>query len=386
MKLRNFMYATMIACAFASCSKDDVIDNGTDPVAAEGELVITLATNDAKTKADEHQSADELTINNLTVYVYEVSEQAGVKTYTYAGQTAETDVIATNAAGDATILTIRGLEVNKKYICFGYANMVAPATIPEFSDAMIVEIGANGFVPDNLPMTGKSEEVTLSSTSNTALIKLDRAVSRVDVVGLTLDVDATGATFAADSASFLLTGLSINGVTTKVNTDGTYAATPTYWGGLAQNIWGNVVGGKTFFNKTAFTPAPVTAEDKEGNDTPATIYTCSNEAPAASFYILPNPAASSTAGLSLTTLVLSGKFSYKKGTTAVAPAATEYPVVIAKDGLGDDATGAIEQNKLYRISMTVAGPGRGIDGAGTDLIIKASVTDYTVLTQSVVVE
>lgn len=29
MKLRNLLYATMIACAFASCSKDDdPIDNG----------------------------------------------------------------------------------------------------------------------------------------------------------------------------------------------------------------------------------------------------------------------------------------------------------------------------------------------------------------------
>ena len=44
MKLRNLMYATMIACAFASCSKDDVIDNGPDPV-AKGDSAFTIVVN-----------------------------------------------------------------------------------------------------------------------------------------------------------------------------------------------------------------------------------------------------------------------------------------------------------------------------------------------------
>lgn len=378
MKLRNFMYATMIACAFASCSNDDVIP-GTDPIAAEGELVISLETKDAKTKA---QSSEELTIKNLTVYVYEVGGTSDNPTYTYAGETKGENVVATNAKGTATELTVKGLEINKTYICFGYANMVAPTTTPAYGKEMLVEIPTEGFKADFLPMTGKSNQVTLSTSSNTATIELIRAVSRVDVVGLKLDVDGTS--FQADKASFEMTGLSINGVTTQVNTDGSYAATPTYWGGLAKDIWGNVVGGKTFFNKTSFSPAAESVNDTKGSASPAVIYTCSEQAPAASFYILPNPAASGD--LTLTTLVLSGKFGYTKGNTVVAPAATEYPVEIAKSGLGKDATGAILQNKLYRIDLTIAGPGKGLGGDGTDLIIKATVADYTPISQVVVVE
>lgn len=382
MKLRNFMYATMIACAFASCSNDDVIP-GTDPIAAEGELVISLETKDAKTKT---QSSEELTIKNLTVYVYEVGGTNVNPTYTYAGETKGVDVVATNAEGTATALTVKGLEINKTYICFGYANMDAPTTAPVYGKEMLVEIPEAGFKADFLPMTGKSNQVTLSTSSNTATIELIRAVSRVDVVGLHLDVDADGTSFLADKASFEMTGLSINGVTTQVNTDGSYAATPTYWGGLAKDIWGNVVGGKTFFNKTSFSPVAELVNDTKGSTSPAVIYTCSEQAPAASFYILPNPAVSASEDLTLTTLVLSGKFGYTKGNTVVAPAATEYPVEIAKSGLGNDATGEIEQNKLYRIDLTIAGPGKGLGGDGTDLIIKATVVDYSPISQVVVVE
>ena len=49
MKLRNLMYATMIACAFASCSNDDVIENGPD---AKGDASLTIDLGVKSTKAD----------------------------------------------------------------------------------------------------------------------------------------------------------------------------------------------------------------------------------------------------------------------------------------------------------------------------------------------
>ena len=51
MKLRNLMYATMIACAFASCSNDDVPtpDNGNPDV--EGGTSLALKIDQPTTKA-----------------------------------------------------------------------------------------------------------------------------------------------------------------------------------------------------------------------------------------------------------------------------------------------------------------------------------------------
>ena len=45
MKLRNLMYATMIACAFASCSNDDVPtpDNGNPDVEGGTSLALKLS-------------------------------------------------------------------------------------------------------------------------------------------------------------------------------------------------------------------------------------------------------------------------------------------------------------------------------------------------------
>lgn len=64
MKLRNLMYATMIACAFASCSNDDVPtpDNGNPDV--EGGTSLALKIDQPTTKAG---GGD---IRNLTVLVF----------------------------------------------------------------------------------------------------------------------------------------------------------------------------------------------------------------------------------------------------------------------------------------------------------------------------
>lgn len=69
MKLRNLMYATMIACAFASCSKDDVIP-GTDPV-AEGDASLEIKIESpALTKATVVEGETDATISSLKVYVF----------------------------------------------------------------------------------------------------------------------------------------------------------------------------------------------------------------------------------------------------------------------------------------------------------------------------
>ena len=67
MKLRNLMYATMIACAFASCSNDDVPTPDQGGANAEGTVLSVKFDAPLATKAD--GSIDEK-IDNLYMYVF----------------------------------------------------------------------------------------------------------------------------------------------------------------------------------------------------------------------------------------------------------------------------------------------------------------------------
>lgn len=67
MKLRNFIYATMVACAFASCSEDEIPGQGeNEEVKGEAALSVNLA--DIVTKANANDS--EATIKSLTAYIF----------------------------------------------------------------------------------------------------------------------------------------------------------------------------------------------------------------------------------------------------------------------------------------------------------------------------
>lgn len=67
MKLRNLMYATMIACAFASCSNDDVIENGPD---AKGDASLTIDLGVKSTKAD-IAAGTETAVNDINIFLLE---------------------------------------------------------------------------------------------------------------------------------------------------------------------------------------------------------------------------------------------------------------------------------------------------------------------------
>lgn len=82
MKLRNLLFATMFACAFASCSSDD--DPTIDPTpaeAADAYLDIAVNTKTVGTKAAVDNQGDyaregESTINNLTIAVFNADNDA----------------------------------------------------------------------------------------------------------------------------------------------------------------------------------------------------------------------------------------------------------------------------------------------------------------------
>lgn len=115
MKLRNLLYATMIACAFASCSNDDdPIDNGggNETPNAEAALEVKIAT-PALTKADD---VTDKTISSLAVLVFDVKtgllESKGVNE---AGKTEDitTSVVAKKITAGAKHVLVLANVANK---------------------------------------------------------------------------------------------------------------------------------------------------------------------------------------------------------------------------------------------------------------------------------
>ena len=72
MKLRNLLFGTMIACAFAACSnEDDPIVGPDQPQTGDVETTLAFAIKgaDTKTKAGTQTAAEEK-VNNLRVILY----------------------------------------------------------------------------------------------------------------------------------------------------------------------------------------------------------------------------------------------------------------------------------------------------------------------------
>lgn len=387
MKLRNLMYATMIACAFASCSKDEVVEPGNGPEAGTGDFTITVLTNGGKVTKANQTIPDELSINDFTVNVYSVSGTEDAPVYTWVkSQSLTTDFISKTESSDGySKMTIENLPLNQTYVCYGYANLgdAAPqGTGTAYGATAVVKIPDAGFIATDLPMVGTSEAKVLAATGTEYTIALDRVVSRVDIVGLTLDANA--GKFGASEVTFKLTGISINGVTTSVNSNNTaVAGDPAYWGWFAaDNVWHNTVGGKDFF-QDPFVGNTITSKSSEETASAKTITwgetpaSATVSTPAASYYILPNPSKTKVQ------VALQGLFSYVKDGQSTTALPSTYPVVVAEDGMDTSDNGVVTNNKLYRISITVAGPGSYGKGS---MLVNATVTDYELKTQSVVVE
>lgn len=176
MKLRNFMYATMIACAFASCSNDDVIENGPD---AKGDASLTIKIDTKGTKA--YGTGDE-TINELAVFLYKVTGE----TKTLAGK----QYVGTNYNTDGQIV-FEDLTVGDTYMCVGFANLgdisdaEAAGTTP-----LGLSIASGLYAANDIPMHGVSGNVDISATTeNVATIKLTRDLAKVELTAVALNMN-----------------------------------------------------------------------------------------------------------------------------------------------------------------------------------------------------
>ena len=188
------MYATMIACAFASCSKDDVIDNGPD---AKGDASLTIDLGVKSTKAD--IAADsETAVNNINIFLLEQETDKVVSR-----------VYLTSEIKSEYTYTFDNLEVGQKLYCVGFANFSKEMTSVPTSEVINVSGNIEG---TSLPMHGLSTDVTITAGDNVTTLTLVRDLARVELVDLTLDMSQQGDenAFTAGTFKFDFISASVN--------------------------------------------------------------------------------------------------------------------------------------------------------------------------------
>lgn len=400
MKLRNLMYATMIACAFASCSKDEVIDNGPDPV-AKGDASLTIKIDTKGTKA----AGDDATIKELAVFLYKVTGE----TKTLAGQ----QYVGIGSYNEDGQIVFEDLTVGDTYMCVGFANLGSVSKEQAAGTSPLGLTIAEGlYAADGIPMHGVSANVEISATENVATIKLTRDLAKVELTAVTLNMNylnEDGSRFGdytKGTAKFTFNSASINaavqaGSYTYSNA-GTYtyfmAENPVYVGGLTGWSW-NKGEGTSYSNAVVLSGYEISgsnlAEATQTIGTPAAgasdddkkAYAAQPVAkPAVVFYVLPNPEANNT------TLTL-------KGTMQLINASTEsqsninntvtgyYNIRVGEgatvnegSGFSYDGTG-VHANDYFKIQAIVVGTGSGLGGDKPKLIVKTTVNAWNEISQ-----
>lgn len=384
MKLRNLMYATMIACAFASCSKDDVIDNGPD---AKGDASLTIDLGVKSTKTD--IAADsETAVNNINIFLLEQSTNEVVSR-----------VYLTSEIKSGYTYTFDNLEVGQKLYCVGFANFGAEmTTVPENK---VINVTDN-IVGTNLPMHGISTDVTITAGDNVTTLTLVRDLARVELVDLTLDMSQQGTedVFTAGTFKFDFKSASVN-LAPKSSTvtfakrgtgnERSYAVGTDFVGGLAADVWKwndhqNKEQNDSYKKSdetvtfAIYTISETTQEQAVTKPESIVFYVLPNEgtkAEGSTEYTNDNPTAFTLNG----TMVVEN--AVRNGQTINNTYDSFYNIEIGKTGTitGQDKGAGILANKNYKISLAVAGIGGGSDGDRPSLKVRTVVEDWEEVSQ-----
>lgn len=404
MKLRNFMYATMIACAFASCSKDDEIPTpGTEP-AAEGTTLSLQIAAPTLTKADESVDAD---INTLSMLVFEESNNTLEAIGTKDGDNLWTKAVEVKA-GSKSIIVL--------------ANVTLPAA---------VEKGATLTVVQNALQKALNAQNAIEAANNLTMnsklyTKVQVAPDTKNMLGFTQDeaTKAGGAlvTGIDDAASKVklyrtVARIVLNEVKTKeyygTNTDKIAYKSPKLdvtdvfllQGSKMTSLWSateyaatEIVDGGFLFGKTGFSD-----EEKDNytlvDYTEADVYSGYNIDVTSWEDITTTPATKGTVfyayentSSNRTLLVVAGKFSYLTGegeNTRVEMESTRYypiaigvsdvtfsanAVALLKDIRGLESYKGVYRNLQYNVNLTIVGPGyKRPTGGGDPTTIESQV-------------
>ena len=258
MKLRNLLFGTMIACAFAACSnEDDPIVGPDQPQTGENNATLTISVKNVarsltKAAAEGTQTENEAKITNLTVALYDAETGALVAS--------TSDIANEDAAADNDEVQFAGLTEGAQLRAIAFANMpeisLAGTTIDNFVSP-VYTMPAAGFAENYLPMSsGLSDLFTLQAGKNyygynktqeegvnilvAEPLYLIRNVARIDFKGLSLDMaKATKDVYVAGTATivpecvFIMHGRTKSNAADMGNGD-------SWWSTASNTVWGNV--------------------------------------------------------------------------------------------------------------------------------------------------
>lgn len=415
MKLRNLLYATMIACAFASCSNDDDPTPNPDPTpeAAEATLEVQIKT-PLSSKATTMPNEDDK-INSLQLIVFDPTTENVAYVGTTAGKAGENIAVKTTVkAGSQKVLVLAN---STKTIAVG----TSMDNVINESKTFDSENSTNGFSMNSGVFTvnieaGKtnyvgyanSGEVAEEVTAKTAVIlttdpvKLFRNVGKV--ILKTVEISKS-----IDKNRYPNAALTLKNVYLLHAHKTTKLATEAAWGAI--NVTGSYLNGATDENYGKWTAYmadkkeiyPYMKSDyaEEGAYVQSLGNVTSISNGDKTFYAYENTEAEK--GFR-TLLVVEADFSYTTengGTTTSA--GRFYPIAVGYTGsdfgnIGDDFNGlrsgnlsGLLRNLKYEVALGVKGPGYttpfGPKGdEDTFLDVQVKVVDFGFVSQSEEIE
>lgn len=414
MKLRNLLYATMIACAFASCSNDDdPIDNGGGNETADATLEIQIKSL-LTTKATTSMPTDEAEIKSLQLIVFGTDGNVAYLG-TAAGKAGENKSVKTTVKAGVQEVLVLANSVTEIRVGMSKAQVL------EFDKSFTTENSTNGFSMNSGVFTvnveaGKTnyvgyanaDEVATEVTAKSAVIlttdpvKLYRNVAKVilKTVGISKEIDkgrypnaslklknvyllhahtTTKIATATEWGAINVTGAYLNGAS-----DADYGKWVAYMNGKKEIY--PYIGTAIYGNDGAYVTSLNNAtEIKEGTN---------------KFYAYENTEVETGYR---TLLVVEADFSYnKEGEVLTTSEGRFYPIAVGYSGsmdftkvdfanLRDGKLEGLLRNLEYNVELGVKGPGYttpfGPNGdEDTFLDVKVQVVNFGYVNQSTEIE
>lgn len=369
MKLRNFVYAAMIACAFASCSKDD--ENVPTPDGkGDGSLSIAISLAEPSTlkSSDANALTGEDVINEIQVAVYDVND--GNKLLATAN--------TFEKSGDKHIANFTGLPLTNVK-CVVLANMKDAIRIADYKldNTNVVGITGGAFASSALPMYGESAETTLAATTaanpvNVIQVSVYRNVARVQISNIQLDMARLGENnvplsgYKSGVAKFDLKSVSVNSAASTSLVNGACNAAAEYvygWEGFVSSVIKYA-----YYYKDAAITETVTQQFASGTPAVSIPGLVADGKSKYYFYVFGNEKTASPSFLTI-----AGEFSLtgavaNDGTKveSLAPVACFYPIYLGYSGVASNPELKVVKNKVYDIALTIVGAGYDKPNPGPD--------------------
>lgn len=402
MKLKNLLFATMVACAFTACSNEnDPIDNVTPPAPEAADATIDFATTTKAlgTKAlrtDGNATATDDKVYSLTAVIF---NELGTEMVGYKRVEGNEGAVLTNL--EVTGIKTKAVKIKALLIANlpeetlqGLSNVTAyTAKIQAYGtgvafDASTPMIMSSGVLTSTAALSsegrnklgygtvaGSDVAVNVGITDNAAVM-LYRTAARVELVSVaTTDLVASNISSIQVTKVFMSNVMSDSKIASE-DVNGTVYGT----GGLVRGDDDGMLG-DLLVDGAAKTDAKVTSLTKEYQNG-------FDSADKSIFYILSydaQKAATSAGTKALTLLCIKAKVTYTNG----AVAADRYYTVKVGDAGTLNAGAAIARNTVYQIVATLKGNGSDnpyTPEASASLDAKVVVADWSVVSSAPEIE